>query len=330
MKDLTLVVTSSKAIEVFQGGNPESLIANIEKEVRSVVPDLSTDQGRKAIASLSAKVSKSKVALDNLGKESMSKHTEIINSVNASRKLIRDRLDALRDEARKPLTEWEVADQAAKAAEVARLLLLELQKQVENDHEMGLLLNDKFDRDLAEVTAKAEQERIKAVEIELKEQAALDKRIAAEAAEAERLRQEEAVRAAERETQETEARLKRQTEEAEKQRLEAIEVAKAQAIATEQRRLDDIKQVEIDRLAAISKAEQDKQLAVKAEQDRVHAEKERDRIETERREADKNHKKKINNEALAGLKKGGLSAADARLVVELIAKKMIANVVINY
>lgn len=48
------------------------------------------------------------------------------------------------------------------------------------------------------------------------------------------------------------------------------------------------------------------------------------------READKKHRAAINNAAVAAFVKGGLSEAHAKTAVELIAKKSVPNIVINY
>ena len=94
------------------GAQIDPILARIEAEVRSHAPDLTTDKGRKAIASLAYKVSQSKTALDNAGKKLTEDQKQAIAAVDAARKKIRDRLDLLRDEARKPLTDWEAAEDA--------------------------------------------------------------------------------------------------------------------------------------------------------------------------------------------------------------------------
>jgi hypothetical protein len=97
---------------LFQNGalRIDPLIERIEAEVRSHVADLTTKKGRDAIASLAFKVSKSKTALDTAGKALTETQKAEIKVVDDARKKIRDRFDALRDEARKPLTDWEKAE----------------------------------------------------------------------------------------------------------------------------------------------------------------------------------------------------------------------------
>lgn len=95
----------------------DSFLERIEREARAHVPDLSTVKSRAAIASVAHMVSKSKVALDEAGKALNEEARKAIGVVDAERRKIRERLDALRDEVRAPLTEYE----AAEAARIKRL-----------------------------------------------------------------------------------------------------------------------------------------------------------------------------------------------------------------
>ena len=138
MKEL-INLENITAIEIFTPGHAETLISKIEEEVRSFVPNLKTAKTRAEIASLSAKVSKSKAVLDALGKDLVSDWKTKSRAVDVERRMIRDRLDALRDEARKPLTDWEIARQANIDAQVADIRLLE-------DHENAIVEDDLFNR----------------------------------------------------------------------------------------------------------------------------------------------------------------------------------------
>src|SRR5690606_30208205 len=114
-KESTELVTlppQESALEVYQ--QPSGLdpyIERIRAEVAGHVPDLTTDKGRKAVASLAFKVRKSKTALDNLGKQLVDDLKEIPKKIDAERKRMRDTLDALADEVRQPLTDWEAAEE---------------------------------------------------------------------------------------------------------------------------------------------------------------------------------------------------------------------------
>jgi hypothetical protein len=118
MTSTAIIPSEPAAIQLlFQNGGAaiDPLIERIEAAVRSHVSDLTTKKGRDAIASLAFKVSKSKTALDTAGKALTERQKSEIKVVDDARKKIRDRLDALRDEARKPLTDWEHAEEQKKA-----------------------------------------------------------------------------------------------------------------------------------------------------------------------------------------------------------------------
>lgn len=81
--------------------------------------------------------------------------------IDESRRVVRERLDALKDEVRRPLTEWEAEQERIKAEEAMNALHAEalamneefdrqLAARIESDHEMALLMNDAFDREQAE------------------------------------------------------------------------------------------------------------------------------------------------------------------------------------
>jgi len=107
MQDL-IEIDNDNILTVFSNDDGLApIIGKIKNEVDSFNHDLSTKSGRAATASLSAKVSKCKVKLDDLGKGLVSDWKKKASVVDKNRKQMRDTLDLLRDEARKPLTEWE-------------------------------------------------------------------------------------------------------------------------------------------------------------------------------------------------------------------------------
>ena len=98
--------------EVFATGGVRALLDKIEREVRAVRTDISTPAGRDQVRSLAYKVARSKTALDAMGKGLTDEWRARTDAVNAERRAIRDRLDALAEQVRKPLTEWEDAEKA--------------------------------------------------------------------------------------------------------------------------------------------------------------------------------------------------------------------------
>jgi colicin import membrane protein len=109
--------------EFFKTGGSEDVLARLEQEVRSRAKglDISTDGGRKAIASLAYQVARSKTALDGAGEKLGEELRLAKEAIDAERRKVRSRCDALKDEVRKPLTDWEDADKSRKAAHEAAI-----------------------------------------------------------------------------------------------------------------------------------------------------------------------------------------------------------------
>ncbi|AMX04546.1 hypothetical protein A0R60_0232 [Enterobacter asburiae] len=164
-----VVIEKQNAMAVFTTKEQlDPIIEAIEKEARSLVPDVSTRKGRDAIASMAHKVARSKTYIDNAGKDLVAELKALPKQIDESRRIVRERLDALKDEVRRPLTEWEAEQERIKAEEAMNALhaeALEMNEefdrqraaQIEADHEMALLMNDKFDRDREEQRRLAEQ-----------------------------------------------------------------------------------------------------------------------------------------------------------------------------
>lgn len=283
-----VVIEKADAISVFTDKSRiEKILQRIETEVRSFVPDLSTGVSRKAIASMANKVARSKTYIDGVGKDAVAELKELPKQIDEQRRIVRERLDALKDEVRMPLTQWEAEQDRIKVEEEARIAAEKLAAQIESDHEIALLLNDKFDRDAAEAKAEAERQRI-AHEEEIRRQAVEQARI-----EAELKAQQEREAAAQRE-----AELKAKAEQAERDRIAAEERAEREAREAQERTA---------RLAqeAREQAERDKQAAIEAEQRKAKAaedarlaEEKRIADEAAARAANEAHRKKIGTEVV--------------------------------
>lgn len=107
-----IVVKALVPAVVFAPGGVEALVDKLERDVRAEITklDISTPKGRDEIRSLAFKVARSKTAIDDMGKNLVAEWKEKANLVDADRRLLRERLDNLKIEARKPLTEWEDAE----------------------------------------------------------------------------------------------------------------------------------------------------------------------------------------------------------------------------
>lgn len=189
MTDL-IVINKPDAMDIFTKRELITpLLEKIEAEATKESFDVSTEKGRKAIASIAYRVAQSKTYIESHGKELAAELKEIPKLVDANRKYAKDFLDALRDRIRKPLDDYEAEQHAIK-----------LRAQIEEDHEIALLYNIKWDE---EQRLKQELERLQRMEYEAKLIAAAEEKAKREA-------QEEA----ERKIREAELKAQREIEQA--------------------------------------------------------------------------------------------------------------------
>jgi septal ring factor EnvC (AmiA/AmiB activator) len=110
-------ISAEKAPTIFGHNSLKQFVDAARAAVINEVPDLSTDKGRKRIASLAATVARSKTAVDDAGRLYLKKLKEQPKVIEAELRKFETDMNALRDEVRKPLNEW----QAARDAEEDRL-----------------------------------------------------------------------------------------------------------------------------------------------------------------------------------------------------------------
>lgn len=316
-----VVIEKSSAMAVFTNNEQlDPIIEKIEKEARSLVPDVSTKKGRDAIASMAHKVARSKTYIDNAGKDLVAELKALPKQIDESRRIVRERLDALKDEVRRPLTEWEAEQERIKAEEAAKIKAEEDRKKFESDHEIALLMNDAFDRELAEKKAEEERQRI-AHEEELKRQAAeqakreAEEKAAAELAAAKK-REEDAIAA----KAQAELLAKQAQERAEQEAKDAAAKAEAEkkaAIEAEQRKAQE----EADRIKREAEA---KEAARLAEEKRIADEK-------AKREADVKHRKAVGTEIVNALTANtSISRDQAIEVLKALLDGLVPRTQINY
>ncbi|HFI1624500.1 TPA: hypothetical protein ACGPKK_000373 [Enterobacter hormaechei] len=315
-----VVIEKQNAMAVFTTKEQlDPIIEAIEKEARSLVPDVSTRKGRDAIASMAHKVARSKTYIDNAGKDLVAELKALPKQIDESRRIVRERLDALKDEVRRPLTEWEAEQERIKAEEAMNALhaeALEMNKdfdrqraaQIEADHEMALLMNKDFDRDREEQRRLAEQ---------------------AQRERDERLKQE----AAEQARRDAEAKHKAEIEAA--ARREAEE--KARAELAERQRIEAEQRAAREKLEAEARARREKEEAVAAERRRQEeaeaarlAEEQRKAEEEARRAADKEHRRTVNRRVYADLIAQGIPEEFAQKAVLAIAGGKVQDAHIKY
>lgn len=311
-----LIVVEHKTLPIlFSEGKADSLVDEIEKKVRSFVPDIETTKGRKDIASLAYKIARSKKILDDAGKQLTSDWKAKAKLVDQERSRVWERLENLQDEIRSPLTDYENKEKQRIYDHQINLNLFKdfLNKGATtsniDDLEQSIIGCDGiFDREWEEYTDQAKdlhekcililKEKIanKKIEIEIKKREEVERklkeeqgqreneaRIAKEAAEkALRIAEEKERLAAEREALMVKAQQEKEVREKQRIELERQE-EKERAIKAEKDRLESIERAKAEKLEIEQKAKQDIEEAIKRdreEQDRKQSIKEAIRTKT--------------------------------------------------
>lgn len=309
----------------------DAFLTKVRAEVALAGDDVTTDKGRKAIASAAYKVAKCKTALDNAGKALTDEWRQKTNEVNEARRHVRETLDALKDEVRMPLTEWEQAEKARQ--ERAASIMDELKSVRDNPAPFGATAEAVTDR-LSEVQAQALDadtfgdqlgfaEKVKAEAVEaLTAAAERIRREEAERAELEALRREKAEREA-REAEEAEAKARAEQEAA--HAAEAEERRKREAAEAEAR---------AKRMAeeAAEKARVEERQRIEREQREAAAREEAAAKEAERQARNKKHRREVETAAAGALAAHveGLSDDQAAAVITAIAAGYVPRVAVQY
>jgi len=171
--DIIVQLPKQDALQVFvTDGGIDPYIEKIREEALSLVPDISTKKGRAEIASMAAKVARSKTYLEDAGKQlcdqERAKIDLTLSAVMASRKLIKQKLDDLRDEVRKPLTDWENAEAERKGKIESRIEAMKRLPEIGSDlialqKHLKRLESTEIDESFGEYTADAAIARTHAI-----------------------------------------------------------------------------------------------------------------------------------------------------------------------
>jgi hypothetical protein len=350
MESALAVIEKMSPAEIFKPGTMDPILDRIKSEVRSVKTDISTEQGRKDIASLAYKVAKSKTFLDGVRKQLVEGEKKRLKAIDAEGSRIWDELEALQKEVRKPLTDWEDAEKERVARHELNLMSIAMLGIVALDtsiHEIKASIAELDHIDLStfqEFKDRASDQKLLSMDVLTHTLARMEKE-ESDRIELARLRAEQAKRDqeererdiaqrarenAEREAKEREDRQARAAE-TERKRIEAEKFeAEARAKQLEEQRKADALRVERERKEAAERAEKEKLLAVELERRRAAETQERLKQEGETRERNKKHVAKINCEVRGAFISEGLTIDEATHVVQAIAKGAIPHTKISY
>ncbi|WP_181964196.1 hypothetical protein [Klebsiella pneumoniae] len=355
MTDLAIIeIAPDMAPAIYVENGLDSFLEKIRAGVNEV-PDLSTAKGRARIASLAAQVSRSKTAVEKPGRDYLKRLKEQPKVVEAELRRFVTECDQLRDEVRRPLTEWEDAEKARTEALQQRLVDLRALAEVidaagnylpSSDIQARILeaksvvLDDSWQERAAEAGV-AKDSTIQQLEASLviaqkrEHEAAELNRLRKEAEEKARLEREEVIRreAAEQAKRDAEAKAQAEIDAAARRESEA----RAATERAEREKIEAQQKAEREAKAAAEKAEQEKNAAIAAER-RRHEEAESARLaeqkriaeEEARRAADKEHRRSINRQAIADLIESGLTQEMAEKALIAIASGKVSAVSIKY
>lgn len=110
MSTIIETIHTQDSSKLFTADTVTQNLEAIRTEALSIVPDITTDKGRKEIASQAHKVAQSKVAIDKVGAALVKPLKDQAKVIDVQRKRYKDMLDQLKEEVRKPLTDYELAE----------------------------------------------------------------------------------------------------------------------------------------------------------------------------------------------------------------------------
>ena len=316
MKTELIVIDPANALAVFtQPDKAQVLLAEVRGFVESLTNDVSTKKGRDGIASVAYKIARTKTAVDAVGKDLVDEYKEIPKRIDATRKLLRDGLDEIKDKWRQPLTDYEDAEKERISVLDERLNHIQMLKNsvelttayqpsatiLDLISKLELIAIDESWQEykdraaMAKEAAKVELDKALQTSLTFEAQQAEIAMLKAKQEEKDRLQREEQIRINARHEAEQQAmRDKLAAEQREQEAKDAKERAEKQL---EQERFEA---AERQRVAVERAAEQERQRHLE-EQKRIQYEAEQARIEADIKAADIEHQRAFNREVIADL-----------------------------
>lgn len=348
------VITEDKYPALYVSGGLDSYYQTIREQVMSEVPDLTTKKGIARVKSLAAMVSSSKVAVEKPGREYLKQLKEMPKVIEATLRDWNQKMDSLRDEVRKPVTEME-------DAEKARIVALELRineiKQIGDsittdidslalsklqDSLNKILIDDSFQEFIevaqhAKANTESKLQQFLSVRVQFEEGQKELAKLRAEQEEQARIQHEKDIAdQARREAEQKAMREKLDAEQRERAAKDAQLKAEQDAYELQQKLEQERKDALLRQQQAAEQAvERERQRQIE-EQNKIKYEAEQARIQEEIKAADVEHRKEVNNEILSDLIIGAkakgieLSVDAAKSIVSIIATGKIRHTSIKY
>jgi len=324
---------------LFTVATIEWIVEQIREQSIIPNPDVTTDKGRKEIASVAAKVARSKVFLDDRRKELVSHWKLKAKAVDELGKTMRDELDLLKREVRKPLTDWETEKKEAEARELADIediRKLIIFSGIPLPEDVQARLNTLNEYDLATFTthqdsagfALAKSREVlgekyqDALRYEKEQEELFRLRVESERL-AKQVREDEIRRDAE---ERIRAEQKAEKARIEQERTDAIERAELAEVREKEAKVQakiDAELAEATRLEAVLEAEAKRSKEILYKQ-------EAETREREKREADQVHRNSIHNDILDAIEPYCINSTHGDELLGKLCAGEIPHVTINY
>jgi hypothetical protein len=350
--DVVALVKENPSAVLLDDNLYDRFVAQLRKDVSTFVPDLSTASSRQKITSEAFKITRLKTSIDEAGKKLNEDRRKEINAVDAKRRTVKADLEEIAEDARRPLTQWEVQEKARVDSCLAiikhiedcgngliggepqayGLLFHELEQKIVINSDLG-----EFEEQ-ARVAHRIATEKLTA-SFEAHRKAEADRveleKLRVEKAERDRLDEErlnkERLAAALVEAQERErAEKERQEREASAREERAAQLARETA---EREAKEAVAKAEREAAAAVAKAEAEaravKDAAEKAEYQRQAAVR-KEQEDREAREQDREHRGKIMSAAKEALMAQGIDEEPAKKIVLAIIAGEIPSVRLEF
>lgn len=289
MSEELIVIEREDALKAFTDEQAfNAMFGQIKTLANEVVPDLTTDKGRKAHKSFCFKIRKTKARIDDVGKDLTEDMRKQIAAINSRRSEMIEQLESLHDEVRKPLTDWEEAEKLRvetiratieEARTLGQVKFGETSKQIQErmeklpTHDLDWYAEFKDEADLVIQAAFNGLIIAKTAAVNAEKEAAEREQERAELARLKKAEEERQAkeRAAEEERKAEEARREQEKREAdEKAEAERAEMQRKQAEL--QRQLDEANQKAADAEKAAQEAKEKAERAAEDERRRLDEE----------------------------------------------------------
>ncbi|SEN67752.1 hypothetical protein [Bradyrhizobium sp. OK095] len=333
---LTPAAVPLSAETLFGTGQIETIVSAIETQVRGEVIDITTAAGREAAKSLAHKVARSKGILDEIGKDHVAEIKAKSGKIDAERKTIRDRLDALKAEVRGPVERWEEADEKrVRAIEATLVCIIESPTVLAGASPHSIrdriaAVTEYTTRDWQEFKERADTAITETLP-KLNAMLGAAEQRERDAAELEALRAEKVARDA---RDATEKAAREQQERAERERQAQAErdrIATEQAAERNRRHAEQLETMKREQEAlAKTRADEAAARAVEQERQRVAAEQAQKAAADQKRADNKRRRDKVHAAIKESIVASGVDAETADLIVAAMADGDIPHVSITY